>query len=230
MLRRIYIVEDEEEVANIMMMSINTLNEIYPVEVKTFPQYESFREAIDEVAPDLILIDLMLPTKSGYDILRELKANRKFKDIPVVIVSAKVAEYERYMCLEAGAVAYFTKPFFGMLELNSAIKNFIKIPKGDIVVTCGDLVIDSSVRIVTKNKKPLELSHKEFELLRYLVINNNVPLSKEDIYRNVWDETYIKSRTIDMHIKFLRQKVFYDDQDVIKTITKFGYKLVYDTE
>lgn len=231
MIRKIYYIEDDETIGTMLKVSLETINEVCPLSVEVFPQYEPFREALDESRlPDLIMIDLMLPTKDGYDILVELKNNPKYRDIPVIVVSAKLAEYERFICSEAGAVGYFTKPFFGLLELNSAIKTHMNIPKDDTIVVCGDLSIDSASLIVMRNGVELQLTQKEFELLKYFMKNNNIPLSKQQIYREVWHgELPVGSRTVDMHVNSLRKKVFPDDPSIIKTIMKFGYKFVYRT-
>lgn len=229
MKRKIYYIEDDITIGNMLKLSLETINEVCPISVEVFLQYETFREALDESRlPDLIMIDLMLPTKDGYDILVELKNNPKYRDIPVIIVSAKLAEYERYICSEAGAVGYFTKPFFGLLELNSAIKTHMNLPKDDTIIVCGNLALDSSLVMASRGDVVLELTQKEFELLRLFMKNNNVALSKQQIYREVWrGELPAGSRTVDMHVNLLRRKVFSDDPSVIKTITKFGYKFEY---
>ncbi|MFI3252656.1 MAG: response regulator transcription factor [bacterium] len=230
MFKKIYYVEDDPTVGKMIKMSLETINDVCPMSVELFTQYEPFRETLDEaLLPDLILLDLMLPTKDGYDILVELKRNPRFCDIPVVVISAKLSEYERYICLEAGAVGYFTKPFFGLLELNSAVKNFLNLKRNDGIFVCDNLAFDSSRNIATRAGVVLDLTKREFDLLNYFARNNHKACSKEDIYKNVWGTEYVKgSRSLDMHVKLLRQKVFADDPTVIKTIIRFGYKFEYN--
>ncbi len=232
MIRKIYYIEDDVNIARMLKLSLETINTVCPVSVEVFPQYESFKETLDSTsAPSMIIVDLMLPTKDGYEILLELKADPRYMDIPVIVVSAKLAEYERYLCHEAGAVGYFTKPYFGLKELNSAIKTHMRIPRNNTIVVCGDLALDSSTFVASRGGVILTLKQKEFDLLKYLARNNNVASSKQEIYKAVWGSELPKgSRSLDMHINLLRKKVFPENPSIIKTITKFGYKLEYATK
>lgn len=231
MLRRVYYLEDDEKLGFLIKKSLETLNDVCPIKVDLFTTHQAFKSGLTEAMPHLIMIDLMLPNVSGIDVLKELKANSKYKNIPVIIVSAKIAEYERVTCIEAGALAYFTKPFFSLRELNSSVKNFLDIPKDDTIVMCGDLCLDSGSRIALRNGKEINLSFKEFDLLKFFAQNNFKRVTKTEIVEKVWDNKIDeKSRTLDMHVKFLRQKVFSNNPEVITTIPKYGYIFEYDPE
>lgn len=228
MIRRVYYLEDDEQVGFTIKTSLETINDVCPIKVDVFPNYKEFQIGLSEERPHLIIIDLMLPHVSGIDVLKGLKADPKYMDIPVIIVSAKIPEYERVTCLEAGALAYFTKPFFNLRELNSSVKNFLAIPKDDTIVVCCDLSLDSENRIALKDGVELNLSLKEFDLLKYFAKNNFKRITKKEIIENVWfNKLDEKSRTVDMHVKFLRQKVFVDNPDAIVTIPKYGYIFEY---
>lgn len=230
MIRKIYYIEDDPNIARMLQVSLQKINKEFPLTVETFKQYELFKETLDNSPlPNLIMVDLMLPTKNGHEILIELKADPRYRSIPVVVVSARLAEYERYLSHEEGAAAYFTKPFFGLGELNSSLKYHMGIPKGDTIIMCSDISLDESTFICTKAGVTLDLTQKEFELMRYFAKNNNIAASKQDIYEEVWGPGYVKeSRSLDMHVNLLRRKVFPDSPNTIKTITKFGYKLEYN--
>lgn len=229
MLRRIYYLEDDEKIGYVTKKSLETINDYCPVEVEVFTNEKEFKIGLTENKPNLIIIDLMLGNTNGIDVLKELKANQSYKHIPVIIVSAKIADYERVVCLDAGAMAYFTKPYFTLRELNSSVMNFLEIPRDGTIVVCGDISLDGGSRIAIKNGKELPLSYKEFDLLKYFAKNNFKRITKEDIVANVWQNKIDeKSRTLDMHVKFLRQKVFADNPNVITTLPKYGYLFEYD--
>lgn len=229
MIRKIYYVEDDVNVAKMFKLSIETLNKTCPITVETFGQYESFKETLDsQPLPNLILLDLMLPTKDGFDILVEVKSDPRYRAIPIIIVSAKLTQYERYLCHEGGALTFFTKPFVGLSELNSALKNYMNIPYEDSIIMCCDISLESSTSMVTRAGKIIELSQKEFDLMRFFAKNNHIVKSKQEIYKEVWGEDFTGSRSLDMYINSLRKKVFYDTPESLKTIVRFGYKLEYN--
>ncbi len=232
MVRRIYYLEDNIETGESLKRSLMKIKDVCPIEVELFPTRYEFMTALRVNKPTIILLDLMLSEgDDGVDILRWLKSSNDYKDIPVVIVSGRATEFDRYTCLEAGAIAYYTKPFFGLREFNSAVSNFMNLPKENSIVICGDLILDSTDYTVMRSGKLIGIVNKEFDLLKYLAQNNNKLLSKKQIYEDVWKSEYIKgSRTLDQYIKVIRQKVFSDNPDVIQTFRNVGYKLAYDTK
>ncbi len=227
MMKRVYYLEDDPKIALTVKMSIETLNTTFPVEVSIFEDYISFYDGLTQCKPNLIILDLNLPDVDGYEVLQNIKQNPNFSTIPVVVVSCKTGEYDRVKCLEAGAVAYYTKPFFGIIEFNTTIKNFMNVSSNQLLAY-SNITIDHNSKVVTKDNKEVKLTSREYELLRYLILNKDKCISKEVLCKDIWNNSVdIKSRTVDMHIKILRQKVFYDDVDKLLTITKRGYKLVY---
>ncbi|MFI3329171.1 MAG: response regulator transcription factor [bacterium] len=232
MLRRVYYIEDNERMGKLLQRSISRIGDVCPVEVSVFTNYRDFITAMRLHKPNIILIDLMLPNgENGYEILREIKSRAEYKHIPVLIVSAKITDYDRYACYEAGAHGYFTKPFFSLDELNAAIKNFMLVPRDGSIIVCGFVSLDTNTHTVVVDGVEVDIVNKEFELLAYLAKNPNVLLSKEKIYENVWKEKFPEgSRTIDQYIKAIRKKAFANRPDAIETHRGLGYRFVYDIE
>lgn len=230
MLRRIYYLEDNERLGEMLQISLNRINSVCPVEIKVFGNIEDFWNGVKLHKPNLVILDLMLPDgEDGFEVLEDLKADHNTKEIPVIIVSAKLGEYERCTCIDAGAAQYFTKPFFSFDEINSTVKSLLKLSNDDTIVICGDIVIDSTDQSVTRSGELLDIAHTEFELLKYFAKNKNVLLSKEEIYRNVWKSSFPHgSRTVDQYVKVIRKKAFSDNPNFIETHNKLGYKFVYD--
>lgn len=229
MVRKIYYLEDNEKMGKLVKRSIEKIGSVCPVEASVYPDVLSFFTALKKAKPSLVIIDLMLANnEDGLEVLKEMKNRNQYRDIPVIVLSSLVGEFDRIICLEAGAATYYSKPFVTLAEINASVKNFLKIPKDDTILICGDLVIDSEDNMVSRNGILYTVMSKEFDLLKYFIKNRNVVLSKEQIYRDVWHEEMPEgSRTLDQHIKTLRQKVFNDNPDVIITNRKVGYKFVY---
>ena len=190
--------------------------------------YESgealFQEEEGESLPALYILDIMLPGMDGLEILRRLRSGRDTGDIPVIMLTARTAEMDRVSGLEAGADDYVVKPF-GIMELQARVKAVLRRTqrKGDQILTCGDLEIDPAAREVRKSGVLVELTFKEFELLRLLCTRQGVALTRDEILQAVWDYDYTgETRTVDMHVKALRQKL---GEDVITTVRGVGYKM-----
>ena len=190
--------------------------------------YESgealFQEEEGESLPALYILDIMLPGMDGLEILRRLRSGRDTGDIPVIMLTARTAEMDRVSGLEAGADDYVVKPF-GIMELQARVKAVLRRTqrKGDQILTCGDLEMDPAAREVRKSGVLVELTFKEFELLRLLCTRQGVALTRDEILQAVWDYDYTgETRTVDMHVKALRQKL---GEDVITTVRGVGYKM-----
>ena len=190
--------------------------------------YESgealFQEEEGESLPALYILDIMLPGMDGLEILRRLRSGRDTGDVPVIMLTARTAEMDRVSGLEAGADDYVVKPF-GIMELQARVKAVLRRTqrKGDQILTCGDLEIDPAAREVRKSGVLVELTFKEFELLRLLCTRQGVALTRDEILQAVWDYDYTgETRTVDMHVKALRQKL---GEDVITTVRGVGYKM-----
>ncbi|MCD8152584.1 MAG: response regulator transcription factor [Clostridiales bacterium] len=216
----IYIVEDDSSIREIETIALKNSNYM----VCAFEKAKDFYKKMEEITPDLILLDIMLPDESGYDILKKLRTNPSTKRIPVIMVTAKTTEMDMIRGLDEGADDYIKKPF-SIMELITRVKVLLrrtesKEPK---ILQLGNITIDHDRHLVFVDDRQLELTFKEYELLRYLMTNPSVVLSRESIMRQVWGtELEGESRTVDMHIKTLRQKLG-DAGSRIRTVRNVGY-------
>ena len=223
---RIMIVEDDENIAELISASVKTIGH----EAQTVGSASALFSLLPKLRPDLILLDIMLPDLSGLDILRKLKANAATQDIPVIFLTAKGSEADKVTGLELGAEDYITKPF-GVLELLARIKAALRrtAPRQDIA-RAKDLTIDFASREVSLAGEPVRLTHKEFELLEYLFRNSGTVLSREKLLDAVWGFEFSgdTTRTVDMHIRTLRQKLHdsADNPRYIATVRGYGYKFL----
>ena len=172
----------------------------------------------------LVLLDVMLPDESGYDIVRKLRKNPATKKLPVIMVTAKTAEMDMIKGLDEGADDYIKKPF-SIMELITRVKALLRRTETeDIkVLQVENITLDHERHMVFVDDKPVELTFKEYELLRLLMTNPSVVLSREVIMRHVWGTEFEReSRTVDMHIKTLRQKLG-EAGSKIRTVRNVGY-------
>lgn len=219
----IYILEDD---ANIRQLESYALkNSGY--ETVECENSKQLYERCEERIPDLIILDIMLPGQDGLTILKKLKQDHATKDIPVIMVTAKATELDTVIGLDAGADDYLTKPF-GVMEFISRVKAVLRRSGGDIQQSCYkafDIEINDNTHIVKVNGIECECTFKEYELLKYLIANKGIVLTRERIMSRVWGTDYEgESRTVDMHIKTLRQKLGYSGS-FIKTVRNVGYKI-----
>ena len=221
MSKTIVVVEDDESIREMLRYYFQSVG-------YTVRSYESgealFQEEEGESLPALYILDIMLPGMDGLEILRRLRSGRDTGDVPVIMLTARTAEMDRVSGLEAGADDYVVKPF-GIMELQARVKAVLRRTqrKGDQILTCGDLEIDPAAREVRKSGVLVELTFKEFELLRLLCTRQGVALTRDEILQAVWDYDYTgETRTVDMHVKALRQKL---GEDVITTVRGVGYKM-----
>ena len=167
----------------------------------------------------------MLPDEDGLDILAKLRKKHESSKIPVILVTAKTTEIDKVRGLDMGADDYMTKPF-GVMELISRVKALLRRTESiaeDSVLACANITLDTRRHTVRVGEELCELTFKEFELLKYLMINEGIVLSRDKIMNQVWGFEYEgESRTVDMHIKTLRQKLG-DGGAVIKTVRNVGY-------
>ena len=220
----IYSVEDD---VNIRQMESYALkNSGY--EVAGFGEGGSFFAACAETVPELVILDLMLPGEDGLTILRRIRADAELKAVPVIIITAKDTELDAVRGLDTGADDYVTKPF-GIMEFISRVKAMLRrVPAKEEAASqyiCGGIVLDDQKHLVSVDGEPCELTFKEYELLKYLMINAGLVLSREKIMDRVWGINFEGgSRTVDMHIKTLRQKLG-ETGSMIRTIRNVGYKI-----
>ena len=216
----IYIVEDDESIREIESIALKNSNYI----VSAFENAKEFYKKLDELVPDLILLDVMLPDVSGYDIVRKLRKRPATQDIPIIMVTAKTTEMDMIKGLDGGADDYIKKPF-SIMELITRVKALLRrtAKEEPKLLKLDDLVIDHERHVVTVNNEPVDLTYKEYELLRLLMGSQGIVMTREVIMRSVWDTDFEgETRTVDMHIKTLRHKLG-DYGSRIKTVRNVGY-------
>ena len=216
----IYIVEDDQNIQEIELFALK--NSGY--HAAGFDSAKAFYTALDEKLPELILLDIMLPDEDGISVLRRLRSRADTQRIPVILVTAKATELDKVKGLDAGADDYIAKPF-GVMEMVARVKALLRRANGqeEGLLVCGDVTMDREKRMVFAGGKPVELTFKEFELLKLLLKNCGIVISREVIMQRVWDSNFEgESRTIDVHVRSLRQKLG-ESGALIKTIRNVGY-------
>lgn len=218
----IYVVEDDDNIREIETIALKNSNYL----VKAFARATDFYRALNDILPDLVLMDVMLPDENGCDIVRRLRSQSATKRLPVIMVTAKTSEMDMVKGLDDGADDYIKKPF-SVLELLSRVKALLRRSTEETAqqLRVGDIQLDNARRTVLAQGKSVELTYKEYELLRYLMINAEMVLSRESIMRFVWGTDFEgETRTVDMHIKTLRQKLGPCGHQ-IGTVRNVGYVL-----
>ena len=218
----IYVVEDDDNIREIETIALKNSNYL----VKAFARATDFYRALNDILPDLVLMDVMLPDENGCDIVRRLRSQSATKRLPVIMVTAKTSDMDMVKGLDDGADDYIKKPF-SVLELLSRVKALLRRSTEETAqqLRVGDIQLDNARRIVLAQGKSVELTYKEYELLRYLMINAEMVLSRESIMRFVWGTDFEgETRTVDMHIKTLRQKLGPCGRQ-IGTVRNVGYVL-----
>ncbi|MCI8494423.1 MAG: response regulator transcription factor [Lachnospiraceae bacterium] len=217
----IYIVEDDVNIREIQRYALRNSG----FEVQEFGCGRELYQAIRQRAPSLILLDIMLPGEDGLEILKNLRSDRATAKVPVIMLTAKSTELDKVKGLDLGADDYMTKPF-GVMELISRVKALLRRTEGlteSAILTNGEIAVDTEKRKVTVSGSPCELTFKEFELLKMLILNSGIVLSRDKIMDQVWGFDYEgESRTVDMHIKTLRKKLGVGG-GAIKTVRNVGY-------
>lgn len=196
-------------------------------EAKGFADGISMLEALRVERPELIVLDIMLPVKDGVEVLKEIRSNSKTCDIPVIMATAKGTETDKIQGLDTGADDYLVKPF-GMMEMVSRIKAVLRrcdSKNKEKNLISGNIQLDYNKHIVTVNGKKIDLTLKEFEILKLFMQNIGTVFSRDRLLSEVWGVDYLgESRTVDMHIKTLRKKL--GNEGVrIETVIGVGYRL-----
>lgn len=216
----IYIVEDDRNIQEIELFALK--NSGY--QAAGFETAKEFYKALSERLPELILLDIMLPDEDGLSILKRLRSRADTQKIPVILVTAKTSELDKVKGLDGGADDYIAKPF-GVMEMIARVKALLRRSgsQADSLLTCGSVTLDSEKRAVYVSGRPVELTYKEFELLRLLMKNHGIVIARDVIMERVWDSSFEgESRTIDVHVRTLRQKLG-EGGALIKTIRNVGY-------
>lgn len=216
----IYIVEDDRNIQEIELFALK--NSGY--QAVGFETAKDFYAALNTRLPELILLDIMLPDEDGITILARLRARAETRRIPVILVTAKGSEIDKVKGLDAGADDYIAKPF-GVMEMIARVKALLRRSgtQEENVFVCGAVTLDAEKRMVTVDGRAVDLTYKEFELLRLLMKNHGIVISRDVIMERVWDSNFEgESRTIDVHVRTLRQKLG-ESGSLIKTIRNVGY-------
>ena len=222
----IYIVEDDSEIREMEAYALKSSG----FDVNAFDCGKSMDEAVKACVPDLFILDIMLPGEDGLCILKRLRAQENTRNVPVIMITAKTSELDKVKGLDAGADDYIAKPF-GVLELISRVKALLRRSGGlnadsgeQKSVSLGGVVIDEGKRAVTAAGENVELTYKEYELLKLLVSNPGLVYSRQQILEKIWGIDFkMDTRTVDMHIKTLRQKLGACGA-IIQTVRNVGYK------
>ncbi len=221
----IYILEDDDGIRELIAYSLNKTGN----EAAAFSRPSEFWHAVAERLPQLVLLDIMLPEEDGLAVLWKLKENSKTKNIPVIMLTAKVAEFDKVRALDAGADDYITKPF-GVMELIARVKAVLRRAAREVQSEGGVYVADNIRLSVPEHEltvagKPITLTLKEFELLTLLFENRGTVLSRDKILSEIWGYEFDgENRTVDVHVRTMRQKLG-AAADIVETVRGVGYKI-----
>jgi two-component system alkaline phosphatase synthesis response regulator PhoP len=219
------VVEDDDNIRDMVIYAMSSAG----FEALGFADAGSFFAQTKTELPSLVLLDIMLPGDDGISILKKLRASNHTAKLPVIMLTAKGSELDRIKGLDLGADDYITKPF-SVMEVIARVRAVLRrsepAEKDDTQekMEIGGVVLDAPRRAVLAGGREATLTYKEFELLRYLMMNEGIVLSRERLLDQVWGIDYGgESRTVDMHVKSLRQKLG-EAGDIIKTVRNVGYK------
>lgn len=223
----IYAVEDEAHIQQLIKYNL----EANGYRVVTFESGESLINELKNTSPDMFVLDIMLPGMDGLEVCRFIRQDVRFKNLPIIMLTAKGEEFDKVLGLELGADDYITKPF-SVRELVARIKALFRrmgstISTDQDIIKSGEITIDISRREVFKNGELVEMTLKEFELLKLLVLSKGKVLSRELLLEKIWGfDYYGETRTVDVHVRYLRQKIEDDDSNpiYIETVRGIGYR------
>ena len=222
-MQTIYVVEDDKNIREIESFALK--NSGYTI--FDFECARDFYKKLSERKPDLILLDIMLPDEDGLEMVRKLRFMPETKKIPIILVTVKDSEIDKVKGLDIGADDYMTKPF-GIMELISRVKALLRrsqTAEKERRLQVGELVLDEERHSVSVGEVPCELTYKEYELLKFFMLNEGIVLRRDVLMDRVWGTDFEgESRTLDMHVKTLRQKLK-EAGSLIKTVRNVGYQL-----
>ena len=217
----IWCVEDDASIRDIEVYALNSTG----LAAEGFADGAAFWQALQKTQPELVVLDVMLPEIDGIELLRRMKADAALREIPVIMATAKGAEYDKIQGLDLGADDYLAKPF-GVMELVSRVKAVLRRcrPQPVAVLRCGGLVVDEQEHTVTADGVRVVLTYKEYQLLRLFLSHPGTAFTRDQLMEQVWGmDFYGESRTVDMHIRTLRQKLgVYGEH--IETVRSVGYR------
>lgn len=230
MAERVYITEDDDSIRELVTVALSA----YSYEVESFVSAEDCLAATEKKVPDIFLFDIMLPGMDGVQAVKILREREQTKNTPILMLTAKSAEIDKVFGLENGADDYLTKPF-GIMELAARIKALLRragrgsSDSASEKITAGGITVNTALREVSRDGKPIELTLKEYDLLLYLLKNRSRVVSREELLTKVWGIDFVgETRTLDMHIGTLRKKLSDDAENahLIKTVRGIGYRFI----
>ena len=219
----IWCVEDDSSIRDIEVYALSSVG----FDAKGFEDGDSFWRALQSEKPDLVVLDVMLPGKDGVTLLKLMKGSEEFRDIPVIMATAKGSEYDKIQSLDLGADDYLVKPF-GIMEMVSRVKAVLrrcKPAKETKILKLDGLVLNPDEHTVTVDGERVILTYKEYELLHLFLSQPGIAFSREQLLVSVWNTEYLgETRTVDMHIRTLRQKLG-NYGNLVETVRNVGYRL-----
>ena len=219
----IWCVEDDASIRDIEVYALQSTG----YAAQGFEDSDSFLTALKSDIPDLVILDVMLPGMDGIELLKHLKSTSDYADIPVIMATAKGAEFDKVHGLDLGADDYLVKPF-GMMEMISRVKAVLRRcrPKETCsILQLRELQLNIDERTVTAGGERISLTYKEFELLKLFMKNPGMVFSRDALYNEIWGADFVgETRTVDMHIRTLRQKLG-TAGEMIETVRNVGYRM-----
>ena len=219
----IWCIEDDSSIRDIEVYALQSTG----FEAKGFEDGDSFWNALQSEKPELVVLDVMLPGKDGVELLKMMKASEKFRDVPVIMATAKGTEYDKIQSLDLGADDYLVKPF-GVMEMVSRVKAVLRRcrpVKQENLLKVEGLVLNPAEHTVTIDGERVILTYKEYELLQLFLSQPGIAFTREQLLSNIWKSEFLgETRTVDMHIRTLRQKLG-SYGSLIETVRNVGYRL-----
>lgn len=221
----VFFVEDDENIFELINATL-MVSDFIP---HGFSDPLDMLEELKVTKPHIFILDIMLPNMDGYEVIKLLKSNPEYKNIPIIVISAKSSELDKVKGLDLGCDDYLTKPF-GVLELIARIKANLRrvepvVPANE-KIALGDVTLDLNAYTASINGEDLGLTLKEFEILKVLMLNKDKAMSREKLFEIIWNCDYlVETRCLDMHIKSIRDKILkFTDNEYIFTVRGVGYK------
>ena len=219
----IWCVEDDSSIRDIEVYALQSTG----FEAKGFEDGDSFWNALQSAKPELVVLDVMLPGKDGVTLLKSMKASEEFQDIPVIMATAKGTEFDKIQSLDLGADDYLVKPF-GIMEMVSRVKAVLRRCRPKVspnLLKLDGLVLNPGEHTVTVDGERVILTYKEYALLHLFLSQPGIAFTREQLLASVWNTEYLgETRTVDMHIRTLRQKLG-SYGHLIETVRNVGYRL-----
>lgn len=224
-MEKIYVIEDDESIRELLKVAL----EGFGYKIMAYEAAEPALADMQNDKPDMAIFDLMLPGMDGLTAIRCIRQNAKLKKMPIICLTAKDKELDKVIGLDVGADDYITKPF-GVLELTARIRSLLRRADQTALedsIIIKNLTINTKTREVRDGKHLVELTFKEYELLMYLIENDSRVVSRDELLNQIWGYEYDgESRTLDIHIRTLRQKLGQAGTDCIRTVRSVGYRFV----